>query len=488
MKEQIELENKTGKFKILGSAYEEVLGEVTLKKGKFGKLRIFRSFNGKNYFNSIDKKNNKIGTVIGKLVGGLCITLHDCELSHPEFSFNSDLYIYNYYFSDCFIGSGCQYENENEFNKISFNVAGIEDYFNENNHSTTREGSDINIKISMSEQEEIEIDENFKIIIDTTYLLGERRLNQITSKTISIEFKSFQEIDYLVEKSKVFANYFSFVFNKSIIPTNIKLYRKKEKEDKIQEVYYLYRPGLFDKSKTSEDLNLNWPDYFIDYKKERFNSFIRKWFDLYRDEKIYQSLTIFFAVMRKFYTHYEGEFLALTQCTESFHTIMFKEQPFNPTYYKSKIESCLAEIKNEDADLYTKFSALLNNNNSFPLRERLKRLYLQEDLQDYALSKEEIYYNENGEVKQSIIKLTEDEFNKFLTTIIGTRNYHTHPTTKGKKKAAAGSEVIKLSYKIRGLYRLIIMKEIGLTNEEISNILKNNQQLRQELYFFTRIG
>lgn len=488
MKEQIELENKTGKFKILGSTNEEVLGEVTLKKGKFGKLRIFRSFNGKNYFNSIDKKNNKIGTVIGKLVGGLCITLHDCELSHPEFSFNSDLYIYNYYFSDCFIGSGCQYENENEFNKISFNVAGLEDYFNENNHSTTREGSDINIKISMSEQEEIEIDENFKIIIDTTYLLGERRLNKITLKTISIEFKSSKEIDYLVEKSKIFANYFSFAFNKSIIPTNIKLYRKKEENDKIQEVYYLYRPGLFDKVKTSEDLNLNWPDYFIDYKKERFQDLIRNWFDIYRDEKIYQSLTIFFAVMRKFFTHSEGEFLALTQCTESFHTIMFKEQPFDPDYYKRRMDDCLEIIKDEDVDLYNKFKGVLNSCNSFPLRERLKKLYLQEDLKQYSLSSESISYNEEGNINQQIIQFTKDEFNKFLSKIIETRNYNTHPTVKKGKNVVGGTELIKLNYKIKGLYRLLIMKSLGLTSEEISQIVKNNQRLRQELYFYTRIG
>ena len=63
MKEQIELENKTGKFKILGTDFDEVMGEVTLKKGKLGKLRIFAPIKRKNYFNSIDKKNNKIGTV-----------------------------------------------------------------------------------------------------------------------------------------------------------------------------------------------------------------------------------------------------------------------------------------------------------------------------------------------------------------------------------------------------------------------------------------
>lgn len=488
MKNQIELENQAGKFKILGSENEEVIGEVTLKKGKLGRLRIFNSFNGKNYFNSIDKKSNKIGTVVGRLTGGLNITLCDCELSYPEFSFNSDLHIYNYYFSDCFIGVNCIYENENEFNKISFNVAGIEDYFNENNHETKREGDDINIKIRISNKEEIEIDENYKLIIDTSYLLGDRKLNQITSKKISIEYKNNVEIDKLVEKSKVFANYFSFVFNKPIIPTEIKLHRKQEGVGEESEVYYFYRPGLFDDAKKSEDLKLSWPDYFIDYRKDRFSEQIRNWFDIYSEEKIYQSLTLFFAVMRKFYSHYEGEFLALTQCTESFHTIMFKDKPFDKNYYKSKVEKCLEKIKEEDSNLYEKFKGVLNSSNSFPLRERLRRLYLQDDIKKYSLTMEEIFYDENGKPNQRLIELTEEDFNKFLTKLIDTRNYHTHPTVKGKEKSAHGLEIVRLNQKIKGLYRLIIMKSIGLTNEEIELVVKNNQKLRQELYFFTRIG
>lgn len=488
MKEQIELENRTGKFKILGTDDKEVLGEVTLKKGKLGKLRIFSSFNGKNYFNSIDKKNNKIGTVIGQLVGGLNITLQDCELSHPEFSFGSDLYIYNYYFSNCFIGQGCIYEEENEFDKISFNVAGIEDYFNDNHHTSTREGDDINIKIKMPNKEEIFIDENYKIVIDTTYHIGDKKLNQLSEKRISIEFNEITSIDRLVEKSKVFTNYFSFVYSKAILPTNIKLHRKPKDNEKNKESYYLYIPGLFEKTPNSEELNLNWTNYIIEYNKERFPQLIKNWFDIYSEEKVYQSLTLFFAVMRKFYVHYEGEFLALTQCTESFHTIMNNEQPFEPEYYKSKVTSCLESIKIEDPKLYEKFRGVLNSTNSFPLRERLKRLYLQEDIKKYSLTMEEISYEEDGKPKSKLIELTEDEFNKFLTKIIDTRNYHTHPTIKGKQKAAEGSEILKINQKIKGLYRLIILKAIGITDKEVSRVIEHNQRLRQELYFFTRIG
>ena len=69
----------------------------------------------------------------------------------------------------------------------------------------------------------------------------------------------------------------------------------------------------------------------------------------------------------------------------------------------------------------------------------------------------------------------------FLRKVVGTRNYFTHWDPKSKAKAATVEELWPICAKLEALFSLLLMREIGLTDDMIARLVDNNHALKRSL-------
>lgn len=72
---------------------------------------------------------------------------------------------------------------------------------------------------------------------------------------------------------------------------------------------------------------------------------------------------------------------------------------------------------------------------------------------------------------------TSDNRLKLVRNIVDTRNYFTHFNEKLETKAAKNKDLLKLCNKMEVIFKLLLLKEVGFTDEEINNIVKENSLL-----------
>ena len=70
-----------------------------------------------------------------------------------------------------------------------------------------------------------------------------------------------------------------------------------------------------------------------------------------------------------------------------------------------------------------------------------------------------------------------------MQKVVRTRNYFTHWDPKSKGKAATNDELWPICAKLEALFCLLLMREIGLSEDTITRLVDNNLELKRRLSF-----
>jgi hypothetical protein len=231
----------------------------------------------------------------------------------------------------------------------------------------------------------------------------------------SIEFtcQRRRNFDYLMDLIKHFQNFLTFATLKTIYPTQVNVFFRLKGEKKFRSSELLF-PISYAKE---YDMNKLSPDEFLlpfASIEASFDRIIFRWFEIRK--KLHPIISEYCSV---FYTpkmFYEDKFLSVTRCMESFHR----------------------EFRNsKDISNYYRYLSL---------------------------------YKEGRQTFNKLLKIkSSTEFCKRLKTL---RNDLTHKNQKSTIDKKKGSDLITLTLQSRIIFTSALLRELGLTNTEIKNILK----------------
>ena len=154
--------------------------------------------------------------------------------------------------------------------------------------------------------------------------------------------------------------------------------------------------------------------------REDAERIFNKWFDIY--ENVSPALNLYFAARTGAYQYLDGNFLALAQALETYHSRIFDPKRKG-------------------------------------LGKRIKELI---------------------EPFEKFVGTSEEQKN-FKNTIVATRNYLTHYDRRLKPKAAEGKDLWLLYIKMEAILQLHLLKILGFTDVEIESVYSNSCHLRYKL-------
>ena len=188
--------------------------------------------------------------------------------------------------------------------------------------------------------------------------------------------------------------------------------------------------------------------------KDRFQTTISGWMAAY--EEIEPAMNLYFASKSGAHPFIDGKFLSLAQCLETYHRRSSSQLEMPEEEYSSLLSSLLVACEPKWKSL---IEGKLKFENELSLRKRLKKVL--EPVSSYFGDEKSITY--------------------LINKIVDTRNYLTHYPEELESKTADDQELRKLCLKMEAIFQMHLLSRIGITQEEISTIVKNNRQLRYKL-------
>ena len=188
--------------------------------------------------------------------------------------------------------------------------------------------------------------------------------------------------------------------------------------------------------------------------RDRFGSMLSSWMSLY--EVFGPSLSLYFSSKTGGHKYLEGKFLALAQALETYHRrttddVLMDEKKFKKLV-KSLVESCPEEQKDW-------LKGRLSFGNELSLAKRLKKVF-------------DPYKAQLGNSTKR---------NKFIRKVVDTRNYLTHYSKELESKSARGRELWDTCLKMEVIFQLCLLRDIGLTAAEVSDIAAQSYSIKQKL-------
>ena len=183
---------------------------------------------------------------------------------------------------------------------------------------------------------------------------------------------------------------------------------------------------------------------------------IKKWLDVF--EKIEPALNLYFSTKTGINHYMETRFLALVQGFETYHRRTSSDKEMKEDDFRrlmdNLIESCPIEHK-EFIRNKLKYA------NEISLAKRLKK----------TISPFQRFFSNN------------EDNDRLIRIIVDTRNYLTHYDSNLEEKAFKGFDLFPLCEKMEAIFKLLVFKELGFSDEEIDNIINDNAELRRILEY-----
>lgn len=178
--------------------------------------------------------------------------------------------------------------------------------------------------------------------------------------------------------------------------------------------------------------------------RDNFEKLINSWLNLYNIAE--PALNLFFSVINEPNKFSETKFLSLAQSMETLHrrtdhTTATPEAEYED--FKARIISCTPVEMHEWLETKLKFG------NELSFRKRLMAL----------ISPFETLLGDPRETK------------KITTKILNSRNYYTHYSPDLEQIAQKGDDLLNLTYTMEALCKLIILKMLGFSVEEIEGMI-----------------
>lgn len=189
-----------------------------------------------------------------------------------------------------------------------------------------------------------------------------------------------------------------------------------------------------------------------------FQAIIHKWYDLHG--LLEPVFNLFF---EQFYlsNYDENSFLNLAQAAESFHARLHKRTRMPKAEYQEMRREILGLAPVQYHDW---LNGQFNFGNSLSLHQRLEEL-----LEKYS----------NSTIDDLIGDRT-----IFIKQVKDSRNYYTHFSKEGKKKALTSGDLVNLGKKVKALLTSALLIETGIPAQKVSSLMADKKHWYFDLYSF----
>lgn len=388
-------------------------------------------------------------TIFGINTAGREITLIDCF----PLSLNFPGSPYKIFAQFTFLGAHFNNLEEAEFDSLHFQLSNLSEWLWKSGIKTEGEFSNnISIRydspdpISITINPELKFEIRFYPHFSSTNQNTEIQLKQIAQ--ISLNPKASKNIDEYLSWMHHFRNFLCLVTQTSVFPQEIIGLKEGTSMPLVDVLYKLDSP-------------INTEPYIynslLSYKdiENKFETCIKNWYRKY--DNLEPVFTLYFGTHYGRFVYLNLRFLCLVQALEAYHRRVVSNEELQREQHKERIGNILATVP-------AKYKEWLQNkltySNEPTLRKRLNDIY-------DVLATKPMYLFLGDKA--------------FINKVTDTRNYMTHYDLKLKKKVADGNELYTVTEKLKILVELCLMKEIGLSMEEISALTRQKyvQRLHQ---------
>jgi hypothetical protein len=458
----------TDKFKITGEWFiptnteNRITGILLFDPNEGTELELFGSLLGDKFFPEFINQEIILG-----ISNGEQITLYSCTMTkfkggavfaNEESGKPSTIYSVEYLLK----GLHVKDSTELVFNQISsdlFNLGewiGISGFDQINNYFIDTTKKDITkIEYKLPENIEFQINNNTKgKFIFRVKLSDNTRYQKAVTVSQSVEFQVISDneksISELLKDLFIFQNFLSLALYKSTYPLSITLSGEKHKREYSNGEFYQKAIKLylsFRNFKPNEKPKIDEEMIFSYWKiKSDFSSIIYNWYSKY--ELLEPSFDLVFEQFYNENSFSVNTFLNLAQSAETFHARVHNHTRIPRDQYKKMKEDILKITPNE-------YHIWLNDQFDF---------------------------GNNLNLDSRLTELVDKYSNNFLDRILGdkstfvlnvkrSRNYYTHYSINGQKKALKGAELYYLSEKLKILLVCSFLMEVGFDKDKLSQSL-----------------
>ncbi|MBF9251988.1 hypothetical protein I2I11_01650 [Pontibacter sp. 172403-2] len=344
------------------------------------------------------------------------------------------------------------------FNKISSEIFNLDEWIGISgfvNHPTDFSDNNrykINVEYKLPEPIKFQIDKEtngrFNFTANHPGISRYQKTVNITQRVqFQAETKTEKSIGDLLKYILSFQNFLILALYRSTFPISITLSGEKHKNDYGDGKTYKKDIKLYfaiSNFKEHEKLKLDF-EMIFSYKriKENFPVIIKNWFAKY--ELLEPAFNLVFEQFYNGNRFTENTFLNLAQSAETFHARIHNHTRIPKPEYKSMKEEIL---KVSPIQYHGWLKDQFNFGNNLNLHARLTELT-------------EKYSNE---ILDQILGAKE----QFVLNVKNSRNYYTHYSNDGKKKALKGTELFYLSERLKILLVCSFLEEIGLPKDKLA--------------------
>ncbi|WPJ96356.1 hypothetical protein SH580_01400 [Coraliomargarita algicola] len=455
-------EKLSGFFWMIDKPGKRIPGILSISDGGDVELEIIGNFD-ENVSKAFTSQDFNLPRIHGHVEKRSEVTLDNCFYTNKNFSFGG---ISKSRIHVNLLISGVWFEKDEEvaFESISFSVDGLDQWVATAGFQVSPNFEDKSVSISYKAPQEENFPINDDMMLSLAFawsipgapLFTEAKVTQ--SALLKIETKVKQPLRDLISAAYKITNLLSFCIDKTVSISEISAQSKEVvrkypdgKEIPIA-MKVVYRSLPFDEEVPkieSHDMLLRFPQI-----RKRFSAFICAWFQAY--ELVEPSINLYFSSRTGAHRFLNGRFLAMAQCLETFHRRLSNETMMDPDKYDSLVETILKSCPETNKDW---LSGRLSHGNEVSLRKRLKKII-------------EPFETEFGG-KKAVSRLVD--------LIVNTRNYFTHFSPDLEVKAADGNELWTLCMKMEAVFQMHLLKQLGLSDDEVSEVLKANRNLQYKI-------
>ncbi len=458
------------KFEIKGEWFlptdktNRVHGILTFDPQEGSVLELYGSLNGDHFFPEFQDQD----IILGLTSDSKQVTLSACYMtmsggvtlvSNGESGKPSTQYSIRY----LLIGLHADKSEDLKFTDISSEIFNLGEWvgisgFKHQFDPDKIKNNEITVEYKLPEQIEFEIDDNSKGLLNfVANTPGISRYQKTATISQKVEFhaKSTYEkgIDDLLSYIITFQNFLTLSLYKSTYPLSISLSGDRHKDDFGNGKVYNKNIKLFFSSrnfklKDKPQLDL---DMIFDYSriKDNFPAIIKNWYSKYEILE-----PAFDLVFEQFYNGNRftvNTFLNLAQSAETFHARVHNHTKIPQEKYKKMKEEILKTIRSLEYKNW--LTDQFNFGNNLNLHQRLTELT-------------EKYSN------RILDKIIGDK-EQFVLNVKNSRNYYTHYSKGGEKKALKGGDLFYLSERLKILLVCSFLIEIGFDKDSLATFLDN---------------
>ncbi|HHY78842.1 MAG TPA: hypothetical protein GX516_00435 [Thermoanaerobacter sp.] len=390
--------------------------------------------------------------ILGVSSNGENITLYKCSEIKRNYSFPSLQSSCSFYVNFIFIGTHFLRREDIKLKNIFVRYSYLDEWVNISGFDIRNsDKEEVTIKYKEPAPIHVDINENLRISIVFRTKSLPRVLNKVSIEQealIQIEtseamsFENYREVIYYIRNFLSLAT-MEPVYILFIEGMEENTYHRRTKivyrELNIPKKHNLLSP--FEMLFTFQDIS------------DKFSFFLKNWFE--KADLLRIVYDLYFSTFYNPYLYLENKFLNLIQGIETFHRRIHGGEYLPEKEYEVIYEKLISAIPKEvNNDFRNRLKEHLKYAYQFSLRKRLKEIF-------------EEYYILNEFIKDRDV---------FIDLAVSTRNYYVHYTGELRKHAAEGTELLRLTEKLKLILEVCLLSSIGFSLDEIKNLFLRNHK------------